>query len=231
MRNLIFYLIVTLSFSLYSLMGVAASGVKLNHLNIAYGDGGGEQDDRFYLAGASVFTQVVDNQFLQLDLERTQYEDAGLNELSFYYIYRSTQHLFSLGYKYQELDAFESNHALFQYRYYQDDFFTVVGLLGYEDKNITDDYNYGALYLRLYPVEQLMIQTGPSFYHIQGGDFGSEDIELDLTIEWQPDHASMPCLTLYYEEDLFGNNSIGVRFRMEKAGLRTTHRTGGFTGL
>lgn len=203
----------------------AENRVMLNQLELEYGDG--EGDERFYSGRVSVYGELVDNNFLQFDLERMHFKEAEMNAFTSYFIHRADQHMWALGYKYQDLDVFESSHAIFHYQYDQDDFLTIVATLGYEDKNIADNHRYGALYLRMYPYENLMVQTGPSIYYSQSEDFGSEDVELDLAFEWQPGYVSMPWFTVYYQENVFGDRSVGVRFRLDKASLRTLQRSGG----
>jgi len=229
MKKILSSLFITLF--LHAGVSWAEGGISLNQLDIEYGDGNSVGDDRFYRVDASVYGELFNRNFLQLDVGRTEFDNTGLNAFSAYFIHRNNHSMWALGYRRQELDVFESDHLNAQYQYYQDDFLTVVGMLGREDKNIANDHNYGALYLRMYPSENLMIQTGPSFYHSLGSDFGSEDIELDLTIEWQPGASPIPWLTVFYEETLFGDNSVGVRLRLEKAPLRIIHRSGGIMGF
>jgi len=234
MKNIILYLFVAFNFLIYSVTCLAEDRVALNHLDLEYGDAGGnggEDDDRFFSFSGSIYSKLSDKNYLQLDLERTHFDDVEMNEMTAYFIRRNDNSMLAVGYKRQELEVFKSNHAIFQYQYYQDDLLTIVGSLGHDDKNISDDRTYGSLYLRIYPYENLMIQTGPSFNDSFKGDFGSEDVELDFGVEWRPGIESIPWLSFYYQENVFGDVAAGIRFRVVKDSLINIHRSGGILGI
>ena len=228
MKNLISCLIRVIFILLYCQVSLAEGGIRLNQLDI---EGGKGDDERLTRFNASFYSEVINNNYLQLEFSRTEFEDVGMNELTAYFIHRNNNNMLAVGYKRQELSVFKSNHAIVQYQFYQDDLLTVVSTLGYEDKKFNDDHSYGSLYLRLYPDKNLMLQTGPRFNDTFRGDFGSEDIELDLYVEWQPNVDILSGFSVYYEENIFDDKVVGVRFRLEKESLLQLHRTGGILGI
>ncbi len=231
MKRVIFYLFVSFFFISHSVISLADNGVMLNQLDIEYGDAEGGSDEKFLKFSGSVYGKLFNHNYFQIGLGRTHFDNADMNELDAYYIHRSENSMLALGYKRQELDVFRSNHAIVQYQFHQDDLLTIVATLGHEDKNINYDHSYGALYLRLYPYENLMVQTGPRFNDTFKGDFGSEDIELDLYIEWRPDIEALSKFSFYFEENIFNDTVVGIRYRLEKQSLREIHRTGGILGI
>lgn len=206
----------------------AADGLHLNKLD--FGAGKGDDSEHLELNG-SVYSQISERAYLQLGLGRLEFEDFHMNELGAYLFRRGDNNMLALGYKRQELDVFTSNHAILQYQYYQDELLSVVGTLGHEDKKFVGDYSYGALYLRLYPLKNLMLQTGPRYYGQLGDNFGGEDIELDLYIEWRPDIDVLSHFSVFYEENIFDDKLIGIRYRSRIESLIDSHRAGGILGI
>ncbi|NOX42468.1 MAG: hypothetical protein GXP19_01855 [Gammaproteobacteria bacterium] len=207
----ILILLFSLSICLYySTMALAMGDWTLNQMEI----GGGDSEDK-YIG----------------EVNYTKFKGAELKDFTAYCIHRKENGLLALGYRRTGLAAFKSGHAIIQYQSYQDDFLTVVTTVGYEDKNIDDNFAYGSLYLRLYPLHNLMFQSGTSVYDSFQGDFDSGTVNLDLHIEWQPENKKFSNFSIFYEENLFDKQTIGIRYRLDERTLFVKHRSGGILGF
>ena len=142
--------------------------------------------------------------------------------------FRSERGLLALVADRQELAVFSTDRLEVQAERYLADRATVVGLLGWEDRNLSPDRWQGAIRLRIYPTANLLVEPGLAFADPLD-DLESTSIETTLNVEYQPPFLARFGASLLLQERADDLLLAGVRIAPgRRSDLRARYRQGVF---
>ena len=122
----------------------------------------------------------------QLELAVADIGGETLTELGLSAYRRGRRGLVAASVSRQELDVFTSHRVILQKERDLNDLTTIVGVAGWEERNLDSDRWLGALRLRLHATPNLLVEPGLVLIDDLRSDFDSSDIEPSLHLEIQP---------------------------------------------
>ena len=185
-------------------------------------------------AGGGVLTfdgRLHESTFGQVRGALDSVDGEALSELGLAVYQRLDQGLFGVAFDRQELDVFHDGEITLFGELYANDLVTAVGVLGHENRSHSPDRVLGAVLLRVYPFDSLMIETGVAARDTYA-DFDAGSFDVPLGIEYGLPVPESAGLSIFAQDGINDDARIvGVRLRLGSGGpfhpLVDRHRAAG----
>lgn len=188
----------------------------------------GDSDDEKYNGGCvKLGMQFYNDYYAQVEVFGGDLVDELFLETGIGIFRRTEKGHIGINYDHKDFSVFTTDQYTLDWERFMESLFTAAGVIGYDERNLADNRMFAGFMLRIYPIPDLMVESGLTYIYDFDIDFNLSGVDIRIASDYQPVIFGFKSASVFYEERFDDMRLVGIRYYFGKSkALFRRHREG-----